>query len=148
MLRVLCVCNQSEGNVARNIAGAVRDLQLKNVEIVEVDGAQFHAMDAVVGCDRLAIVDDAAKAAPHYRLVADALEAATDMNLGTPTDIVILAAESASAAPRIVSRIRDLAAIGTANRHDSSLCHTDACDVCIGEKACADKLIVRPETPR
>src|SRR5689334_6686037 len=135
MLRVLCICNQSDGNVASKIAGAVRELKLDGVEIVETDGAQLHALDAVVGCDRLAVVDDATKAAPHYRLVADALEAATDMNLGTPTDIVILAAESAAAAPRIVSRIRDLAAMGSSLRHDSSLCHTDACDVCIGEKA-------------
>src|SRR5690349_13734457 len=124
MLRVLCIRNGNT-SVVNKIAATVRQLNLEGVEVVEVEGTTFQALDAVVGCERLAVIDDAAEAAPHYRQIADAVEAATDMNLGAPAEIVILGAESTQAAPRIIARIRDLATQPNGNRRDSSLCHTD-----------------------
>ena len=146
MLRVLCLRNGNPEAAAasRAVAEAVRKLKLPEVEVVESDSSTFHPLDAVVGCDRLAIVDDAAKATPHYRLVAEAFEAAADMNLGVPVEIVILALEDSQAVPRIVARILDFAAIESDNRRDNSLCHSDVCDVCVGENACLDKFVVKP----
>jgi hypothetical protein len=146
LLRVLCLRNGNPeaADASRAVADAVRELNLCEVEVVESDSSTFHPLDAVIGCDRLAIVDDAAHATPHYRLVAEAFEAAADMNLGVPIEIVILALENSLAVPRIVARIRDFAALESGNRRDNSLCHTDTCDVCIGESACIDKFVVKP----
>jgi hypothetical protein len=150
VLRVVCLRNGNpEASAASQaVAQAVRELAIAGVEVVESDSVHFHPLDAVVGCDRLAIVDDAEKATPHYRMIAEAFEAASDMNLGVPGEIVIMAIENGLAVPRIVSRIRDFAARESGNRRDTSLCHSDVCDVCIGESACTDKLVVRPDLPR
>jgi len=150
MLRVLCIRNEgSQATPAsRAVAQGIRELRMAGVEVVESDSAHFHPLDAVIGCDRLAIIDDAAHATPHYKLIAEAFEAASDMNLGVPTDMVILAVDKVSAVPGIVSHIRDFAELESANRRDNSLCKTDACDICIGETACIDKVLVRPEPAR
>jgi len=147
VFRLLCLRNGNPDASAASlaVAKAVRELSLPEVEVVESDSAHFHPMNAVVGCDRLAIVDDAAKATPHYKLIAEAFEAAADMNLGVPADIVILAIENTSGVAGIVARIREFAAIASDKRRDSSMCRTDICDVCVGESACTDRLVVRPE---
>jgi hypothetical protein len=147
LFRLLCLRNGNPDAAAASlaVAKAVRELNLPEVEVVESDSTHFHPMNAVVGCDRLAIVDDAAKATPHYKLIAEAFEAAADMNLGVPADIVILAIENTSGVAGIVARIREFAAIASGNRRDSSMCRTDICDVCVGESACTDRLVVRPE---
>ena len=150
LLRILCLRNGNPEAAAasRAVAKAVRELNLSEVEVIESDSAHFHPMDAVVGCDRLAIVDDATKATPHYKLVAEAFEAATDMSLGVPCEIAILAIENPGSVPGIIAKIREFAALKSGNRRDTSLCHTDSCDVCIGESACLDKLVLRPGPPR
>jgi hypothetical protein len=149
LLRVLCLRNGNPEAAAASaaVAQAVRELKLAGVEVVESNSADFHPLDAVVGCDRLAIVDDAAKATPHYRLIADAFEAANDMNLGVPSEIVIMALESMLTVPRIVARISNFAARESGNRRDTSMCHTDICDVCVGESACTDRMVVKPDLP-
>jgi hypothetical protein len=146
-LRVVCIDNGTPQSavVSTAVAAAVRKLQLPQTEVLEVAAPDLRPFDLVADCNRLALIEAIPPAVPEYKELHEALEAASDMGLDVPGEVLAVIVEGPAAVARAVERVQRFALAAPANRsYDNSLCKTDACDICIGQSACVDKLVVKP----